>query len=107
MGESEELPEQGWFRVPLGGDEIQALYVGIDPAQEYAWREVGVNNSGNIIHRCPDKRFPSGGYGWFDPHSPPVSLGTPISRDEFEALWSQPPVLPPRRRHWWSRRPAS
>jgi hypothetical protein len=95
VGKSAELPEQGWFRIPTEySDEIGYLLVGIDPAFEYAWREVGLDRSGNVVHRCPDQRFPMGGYGWFDPHTPPVSEGVAISKDEFEHAWSLEPILP-------------
>jgi hypothetical protein len=99
MGTSEDLPEIGWFRIPMADDddEIEVLLVGIDPASEYSWREVGLDRAGNVVHRCPDRRFPMGEYGLFDPHTPPVSEGIPISKEDFEQTWSRAPVLPPPR----------
>jgi hypothetical protein len=113
VSKSEELPDVGWFRIPVESDppDLAFLVVGIDPAGPCAWREVGVDPAGDVVHRCPDERFEMGTYGWFDPHTPPVSEGVPISREEFEAAWAQEPVLPsppePLLRGWWHRQVGS
>jgi hypothetical protein len=100
MGATEELPDEGWFRISLddwSGSPLAALLVGIDPTRGWPGRirEVAVDSQGNVVHRCPDERFPQGRRGMFDPHDPPVSEGTPITREEFEDAWGREPVLPP------------
>lgn len=62
-----------------------------------ATREVGVSAEGVIVHRCPDDRFPDGEYGWYD-YPLESTDGEPISRAEFEELWSAPVPDPPRSR---------
>ncbi len=99
MGESEELPDEGWFGIPIEPpDPIEFLLVGIDPTVDFSWREVGLDRLGNAVHRCPDRRFPTGSYGWFDPHHPPVSAGEAITKDGFERAWSLEPILPAQRK---------
>lgn len=106
MSKSEELPEEGWFRFSAEDgptSEPTVLFVGIHPSLDpHGYREVGVDASGRVVHRCPDRRFPMGAYGWFDPHNPPVSEATPITRDEFEAAWALED-LPPVKRPWLER----
>jgi hypothetical protein len=108
----DELPDEGWLRIDLGVSwaPLTALLVGIDPSLGWPgeYREIGVDSDGNVVHRCPDERFGGEGrYGLFDPHNPPVSEGTPITREQFEEAWAREPALSPRARHWWQRQVGS
>ena len=101
MSKSEELPAEGSFQFSFADDpdsDVAELFVGIHPSLEPAgYLEVGVDPSGHAVHRCPDRRFPMGGYGWFDPHNPPVSEAAPITRDEFDAAWALEDLVPVKR----------
>lgn len=67
-------------------------------------REVGLDESGTVIHRCPDPRFREGKRGFISEY--PISLEDPgmsrsfvvlsSSKEEFEAAFSKAAIRPRR-----------
>ena len=61
----------------------------------YAYRELGLDSEGRVIHRKPSADYPHGDFGLLD--SPPMNIDIPIARGaadeidagQFEELWRQ------------------
>ena len=53
-------------------------------------REVGLDNDGKIVHKCPSKQYKYGTYGVFDLARIDVSNQVnDLSKEEFESLWKK------------------
>ncbi len=71
----------------IGG--LVTLYTEID-SEGNVRRELGLDETGKVIHRFPSSLFPHGQYGLFDNQKVSVSgLTLSTARDEFERLWRQ------------------
>lgn len=63
------------------------LYTEIDPDGNVR-REIGLNQSGKVIHKFPSNLYPNGRYGLFDNQKVIVTdRSSTIAKDEFEKLW--------------------
>ncbi len=66
---------------------ISILFTEIDDEGSVK-REVGIDESNNVVHMFPSASFSSGVYGIFDNEKVDISsLRSDISKDDFERLW--------------------
>lgn len=53
-------------------------------------REVGFDNKGNVVHKCPSENYKHGTYGLFDLARVDVeSRKNDLTKTEFEELWNK------------------
>jgi len=83
-----------WVRVPYD-DEIRVVYLELDAANRLI-REVGLDEAGAVVHRCPDDRFVFGDYGLDYPPSLDEAIDIPF--EEFAEQWERPATPPLHRR---------
>ena len=86
------MPAARWVRV-FYIDEIPVVFQELD-ARDRMIREVGLDEAGVVVHRCPDERFEDGRYGLDYP--PPLDDATEISAEEFAEQWTRE-INPPQR----------
>lgn len=66
---------------------ITEIYVEFNEAGEVL-REVGLDNQGKIIHKCPSSGYKYGTYGIFDlVKLEPKILNDNLNKETFERLW--------------------
>jgi hypothetical protein len=72
----------------LSEDEgIVILYTEID-LDGNVRREIGLNNEGKVIHKCPSELYRYGTYGLFDNQKVLITESRSlIKKEEFERLW--------------------
>ena len=69
--------------------QISSLYTESNE-QGVVLREIGLDDLGKIIHKCPSSAHPFGTRGIFDAQTVELSAKTTnLTKDEFEALWRQ------------------
>lgn len=70
-------------------DGIVILYAEIG-ADNIVRREIGINESGEVVHKFPADLYRYGKYGLFDNQRVVISDSSPlIPKEEFEQFWNK------------------
>ncbi len=71
-------------------NDMVILYAEIDSDGKVR-REIGLNQSGKVVHKFPSVSRQHGTYGLFDNQIVQLSIrDSGITKDEFEKLWEKP-----------------
>ncbi len=69
--------------------DIVLIFIEVD-SKGSVCREIGFNDRGEIIHKCPSKGYVDGTYGIFDLAKFDVpNLKNDLTKEEFEELWNK------------------
>ena len=73
----------------VNDEEIHEIYVEVDLDGKVT-REIELDSSGQVKHKCPSKDYEHGTYGFFDMVRFEMDgLENDLSREDFENLWNK------------------
>lgn len=76
-----------WTCNDITGLDVSALLTEIDEAG-FVLREIGLDEKGSVVHKCPSSEFKLGERGYFDlAKVATLNLESDIKQETFQELW--------------------